>query len=139
MSMAQLRSDYEPGERYPVLRIIGPICTGTEVFLLVVGSGVLAFGLYSFLAGPTLTPLRGGAPFPPRPVGLAPLMKGLSTMVSLWALGLLGAGLQALAMGSLFRMAIQVEENTRTSARCLEKLCSRLEPRVENTGPFFVS
>src|SRR5258706_14397083 len=105
MSMAQLRSDHAPGERYPVLRIISLICTGTGVFLLVVGSGVLAVGLYSLLAGPTVTPTRGGAPVAPQPVEVVPLMKGLSTMVSLWALGLLGAGLQALAMGSLFRLA----------------------------------
>ncbi|AGA25381.1 hypothetical protein Sinac_0978 [Singulisphaera acidiphila DSM 18658] len=66
-------------------------------------------------------------------------MNVVSPIMILWALGHLGAGLQFLAMGSLIRLAIQVEENTRTSAHCMEKLCSRSEPRAESPGPFFVS
>ncbi|WP_406697321.1 hypothetical protein V5E97_00615 [Singulisphaera sp. Ch08] len=134
--MAQIRSDHEPGERYIVLRIIGGICTAIGALFLVAGTFFLVYGIYAFLTGPTGTPGRGGAPFAPPP---ASVLNVLSPIVILWALGAIGAGLEFMAMGYLIRLAIQVEENTRTSAHCLEKLCARVEPRTESPGSLFVS
>ncbi|SIO66805.1 hypothetical protein SAMN05444166_8228 [Singulisphaera sp. GP187] len=161
--MATIRADHEPGERYVGLRIISLIFTWIGVILLIVGTLLLAFGLYyltsqmvrpanggapvaaplvgdSFmnsLTGLIIRPTSGGAPVAAPPVG-GSFKNFLSLFVILWAMGPLGAGLQFLAMGYLIRLAIDVEENTRTSARCLEKLAAAV-PRAESPGPFFVS
>ncbi|AGA25382.1 hypothetical protein [Singulisphaera acidiphila] len=48
--MTQLRPDHEPGERYVVLRVISAIFIGVGAILLVAGTLLLTFGLYSYLA-----------------------------------------------------------------------------------------
>ncbi|MFO0890623.1 MAG: hypothetical protein U0790_15950 [Isosphaeraceae bacterium] len=57
----------------------------------------------------------------------------------LWSLVLLGSGLRFVAIGALIRLAIHVEENTRVSAQCLEKLASRIEPIEQRVGATFRS
>ena len=97
--------------------------TWTGIVLLAVGMILLAFGLFSLLGVMMSVPRVG--------IG--------GVVAALWSLGFLASGLQFLAMGALFRLAIHVEENTRATAQCLEKLVSRLEPRAENIGSIFRS
>lgn len=137
--MTQIRSDHEPGERYLILRVISVLFIGIGAILLFVGTLLLAFGLYSSLTGRTVELSSGRAPLGSPPVGLASYLNLLRPFAILWALVHFSGGLQSLAMGYLIRLAIQVEENTRTSARCLERLSSRAEPRAESPGPLFVS
>jgi len=127
-------------ERYPTLRIISVICTAIGGILLVLGSALLAAGFYGFLAGMTSGPHGGAGPIAVSPAKGLPLGYGLVGSLSIvWSLGCLVSGLQFLGMGTLFRLAIHVEENTRAAAQCLEKIRTRLEPRDENVGPSFIS
>ncbi len=102
---------------------MGVIFTLSGIVLLAVGMILLTFGLLSLMGGMMSVPQFsiGGA------------------LSALWSVGFLAAGLQFMAMGSLFRLAIHVEENTRATAQCLEKLLSRLEPKAENIGSIFRS
>jgi hypothetical protein len=54
--------------------------------------------------------------------------------------GLFVVGIQSLAMGSFYRLAIHIEENTRATAQALDKIRSEVEPRVVlNPPPMFPS
>jgi hypothetical protein len=126
--MARLMSHHKTEARYPTLRVVGAICTGVGAILLAAGTVLLAFGLLGLLAG------SGGD----REVSM--VFRGFGTVAAVaWALGVLAAGLQFVAAGTLCRLAIHVEENTRVSAQCLEVLIARAEPRREGGGPTFVS
>jgi hypothetical protein len=128
--MGRLASHYGTEERYGVFRVVGVLCTGIGVALLAVGSLLLVFGLLGLLAG-----LTGGVPR-----GKLPFSDGQMGALSIfWSLGFLASGLQFLAMGALFRLAIHVEENTRSAARSLEKIRVRLETKGENAGTIFRS
>jgi hypothetical protein len=139
--MGYITSHRESAERYAPLRFVGVIFTGLGAILLAVGSLLLAYGLYTLLSSSTVEPPGGGGPgpFPGRPVTIGPFAGGTGTfLLILWSSALLIAGLQSLAMGSLFRLVINVEENTRISAQCLEKLRSRSEgPIGQNIGSLF--
>ena len=138
--MGRITSYRQSGGRYLSLRIIAVIFTGLGAVLSVAGSSLLAYALYPLLAGVTRELPRGQPPFVAHPVSVPSLSGGLGgALAVVWALGLLVSGLQFLAMGALSRLAIHVEENTRASAQCLEKLRSLMEPRAENVGPQFRS
>jgi hypothetical protein len=138
--MTRINSHYESGERYAALRSIAMISTGIGVVFLVIGIALLAVGLYGFLAGVGSEPPTGGAPPAAHAFNVVPLANHLGGVLSmLWSLMCLISGLQFLAMGALCRLAIHVEENTRASAQCLEKIRLRLEPREEGVGPLFIS
>jgi hypothetical protein len=138
LEMGRITSFRSADERYSALRIIGVLFSGIGAILLATGALLMAFGLYALLAGP---PSASG-PFAAQPqtVSTVPLVNGLSgVLAAVWSLGLLVSGLQFLAIGTLFRLAIHAEENTRASAQLLEKILARLEPREENVGPLFRS
>jgi hypothetical protein len=138
--MARITSHHESGERYFTLRIVAVVSTGVGVVLLAVGMMLLAFGLWGLLADTGSEPPRAGVPSAARPVNIVPLAGGRGGVLALlWSLGFLVSGLQFLAMAGLCRLAIHVEENTRASAQCLEKIRLRLEPRGEDVGPLFIS
>jgi hypothetical protein len=116
------------------------ISTGIGVVLLVVGIVLLGFGLHGILTAATSEPSRGPDPFIVRPAYDVPIVNGLGGVVyTLWSLGCLLSGVQFLAMGTLYRLAIHVEENTRISAQCLESIRSRLETGEEIARPIFRS
>ena len=102
---------------------MGVFFTWSGIVLLAVGMMLLAFGLLSLLGREMSVPR----------VGI------IGAMSALWSLGFLASGGQFLAMGALFRLSIHVEENTRATAQCLEKLLSRLEPQAENVRSIFRS
>lgn len=138
--MPRITSYLRTDERYLALRIVSVICTGIGAVLLLAGTVLLAFGLYALLAGMTSEPPPAGVPFGARPVNVSTLGHGLGGALSaLWSLGFLVSGLQFLAIGTLFRLAIHVEENTRAAAQSLEKIRARLEPKGEDAGPLFLS
>jgi hypothetical protein len=115
--MARISSFRETGERYPVLRVLATICHGIGLLLLALAGLLLAAGIVSF-AGQLAGPMNGSY--------------GIYAGVALiWSFGLFAAGIQSLAMGSLFRLAIHVEENTRATAQALDRLRSDMEPKPE--------
>ena len=104
------------------------------------GSLLLAFGLHALLLSWMGEPPTWDVALAGRPVSVAPLSGNLGAALSaLWSFALLISGLQFLAMGSLFRLVINVEENTRISAQCLEQLRSREEPIEQNVRRIFRS
>jgi hypothetical protein len=54
-----------------------------------------------------------------------------------WSFAFLLSGLQTVAFGTLFRLAIQLEENTRASAQFPDRVRMRLESGGEAVEPFF--
>lgn len=138
MPTSRLHQDVEP--RHHVLRIVSVICDIAGVCFLIVGGLILGYLLVVVFTGAPPAPPRDAGDLPSRTVATGSLFTGLSrAMIGIWATGLLYGGVQFLTLGALFRLAIQVEENTRQTAQCLETLCSRLEPRTKNPGPLFVS
>lgn len=128
--MRRVTSHHGTEERYGVLRVVGVLCTGIGAVLLTVGSVLLLFGLLGILAGMTGGGPRGRLPFSDGQMGALSIF---------WSLGFLVSGLQFLAMGALFRLAIHVEENTRSAAQSLEKIRLQMESRGENVGTIFRS
>jgi hypothetical protein len=138
--MGKIASYRESDERYPTLRIVGAIFSWAGAGLLMVGTVLLALGLYGLVASATGEPPRGGGPIAAPSPGFGPIARGVGGALSLfWSIGSIASGLQFLMVGSLVRVAIDVEENTRASAQCLERLRARLEPREEGAGPWFTS
>jgi hypothetical protein len=138
--MGQITSHRESAERYTALRFLGVIFTGLGALFLVVGSLILAFGLRALLSSWMGQTPGGEVPFTGRPVSIAPFPGILgSALPALWSFAFVISGLQFLAMGSLLRLVINVEENTRISAQCLEKLRSREGQIEQNVGSLFRS
>jgi hypothetical protein len=106
----------------------------------VVGTALLVVAVHVLVAGMTSEPPRVVNPFTEHAAPVVPLAYSLGgALTALWSLGFLFSGLQFLAIGTLFRLAIHVEENTRMSAQCLEKIRVCLEAREENARPLFPS
>jgi hypothetical protein len=137
--MGRLTSHRETGERYMTLRFVGWLFTVLGSLLLMGSCMLLAFGLYVLRSG--------GTQLLPETVPLTAQSASVFSAYSriggplwiLWSLALLMSGLQSVAIGALFRLAIHLEENTRVSAQCLETLRSRTEPTERNVGPLFWS
>ncbi len=121
--MARISSFRDKGERYAVLRVIASICTWLGVLLLLLG--VLLVGVGTAAVTTDLI----------RPIN------GVGAGIALfWSIGLFASGLQCLAMGAFFRLAIQVEENTRATAQALDKIRAGMEPKAEvDTRSIFLS
>ena len=112
--MARIHSFRETGERYPVLRAIGSICTWLGLLLLALGGLLVVVGIIA-VATDLIRPFNG--------VGAG--------IALVWSIGFFVAGFQSLAMGSFFRLAIHVEENTRATAQALDKFRKEMEPKPE--------
>jgi hypothetical protein len=127
-------------ERYSGLRLLSAIFTVLGALLLPVGSLLLASGLYDLLPVWMGQPPGAEAPFARRSIGGVSFPASLGGAVSaLWGLGLLMSSLQYLAMGTVIRLVININANTRFSAQCLEQLRSREEPMGQNAGALFRS
>jgi hypothetical protein len=138
--MAHLTSHRASAERYIGLRLISVIFTVLGTLLLALGSLLLAFCLYTALSSSVSQLPRAEVPFASSPIGGAAVPISLGVAVSaVWSFGLLIGGLQFFAMGTVCRLLINVEENTRISAQCLEQLRSREEPFGQNVGSHFRS
>jgi hypothetical protein len=112
--MSRIHSFRDNGERYPILRVVGTICTGLGFFLLALGGLCIVIGIAGLFTD-LLRPYQG--------VGAG--------IALVWSFGLFVSGLQALAMGAFIRLAIHVEENTRATAQALAKLREAMEPKAE--------
>jgi len=138
--MSRLISHRQTYERYFLLRVVGKIFAGIGLLLSLAGVVLLGFGLYAIINGASATPPQVVNPFQPQVDHRVTFAYGVGGLVFiLWSLGCLISGPQFLGMSALVRLAIHVEENTRVTAQSLEKLCSRLEPRVEPEVPQFLS
>jgi len=133
-----MTSFIEPDQRYRSLRIISALFSLIGIVLMVSGTLLLVFGLYPLLTGTASTAPQGEDPFTARQLNPVQHVLGLSAIFSMiWSFGLLLSGLQFVAYGVLFKLAIHLEENTRVSAQALDKIRSRLEPRENVIEPFF--
>jgi hypothetical protein len=138
--MRQITSHRESAERYTALRFLGVVFNGLGSLLLIAGSLLLALVLSALLSTWMGEPTRAEVSVLGHPVSLGPLIGRLgSALPTLWSFCLLISGLQFLAIGSLFRLVINVEENTRISAQCLERLRSREAPIDQEVGSLFRS
>ena len=107
--MARISSFRETRERYPLLRVFATIFSGFGFLLLTCAAALFAVGIGSFLIDHFQMPdVIGRGRF----FGAA----------TIWSLGLFAAGLQAVAFGSLLKLAVHVEENTRAIAQALDQL-----------------
>jgi hypothetical protein len=90
---------------------------------------LLAFGLYTLRSGWTGPPPLETEPFAAHSVRFLSAFGRIGGgWWILWSLALFMSGLQSVAIGALIRLAIHLEENTRVSAQCLERLRLRTEP-----------
>lgn len=121
--MAKLCSYRESDERYPVLRFMVGLFVGLGSFAFVIAVGLIGFGGLSLGAG-----LVDKNPLGPWAI-----------VVLVYGAGGFLLGLQFLVVSSLLRLAIHVEENTRISAQCLEKIRDSLAPREVSNAPLFRS
>jgi hypothetical protein len=138
--MARITSHPASAKQYIGLRLISLIFTVLGTLLLALGSLLLAFCLYTPLSSWVSQPPRAEVPFASRPLGGVAVPGSLGVALSaVWSFGLLIGGLQFLAMGTVCRLLINVEENTRISAQCLEQLRSREEPFGQNVASLFRS
>jgi hypothetical protein len=112
--MARISSFRETDERYSVLRMLATICNGIGVLLLTLAALLLIAGIGSYVAQ-MVGPFNGAY--------------ALAAIV--WSFGLFTAGIQSVAMGSFFRLAIHVEENTRATAQALDRLRVSMEGKPE--------
>jgi hypothetical protein len=137
--MAKITSIYPSDRRYLSLRIIGNIFTLVGIVLVLVGAVLLVYGVSALLSDTSPNPPRGAEPFAARQVSVVPFLgTGPGAMLSLlWSFASLFSGLQTLAVGALFRLAIQLEENTRASAQSLDTIRRRLESGGEAVEPLF--
>jgi hypothetical protein len=144
--MERSTSFYESGKRYTSLRLIGALFTLIGAVHLAIGTLLLVFGLYTLLSGTTdAAPPETGA-FSARQVDVVSLVAGLGGILSRYpllsfyaAIASLFSGLQFVAFGALIRLVIQLDYTTRASARALDKVLMRLEPREEGVVPLFRS
>ncbi len=120
--MAKITSFREPGPRYPVLRFVSGLCNGLGLLMLVLSGLLLAAGSINLALG-TVGPMNG-------PV--------FAWIALLWALGLFASGIHLIVVGSLIRLAIHVEENTRATAQALDqmRLAGGAKPEVDARSIF---
>jgi hypothetical protein len=138
--MARITSHRAYAKRYIGLRLISVIFTVLGTLLLTLGCLLLAFCLYTPLASRVSQLPRAEVPFASRPIGGVAVPGSLGVALpAVWSFGLLIGGLQFLAMGTVCRVLINIEENTRISALCLEQLRSLEEPFGQNVGSLFRS
>jgi hypothetical protein len=138
--METVASFREPERRHGLLRVIAWICSFIGGVLLVLGTLLLAFAIYAALVTTSPPPPAAPGGFGRPPANVAPLTVGLgATLSAFWALGILVGGLQFLAAGALFRLMIQLEENTRATARLLDRVRTRLEPVEDGAGSMFIA
>lgn len=104
--MSQIQSFRQSGERYGTLRALAWLLNALGILLIVLSVLSLLAGIITFLVG--LNGSGGNAA-----VGL---------VVLAWALGMFLSGVQCVAVGSFFRLAIHIEENTRATAQALDRL-----------------
>jgi hypothetical protein len=129
--MGKITSFRESGRRYTAFRVIGFLFTLIGVILLVIGGGLLGYGVYVVATGgasAAAPPPNPEALFPGPQVINGPFPVPIPTWLwFLWSFAILFGGLQWIALGAFFRLMIDMEENTRASAQMLDKLQSRLE------------
>jgi hypothetical protein len=136
----KIASFYQTDQRYLSLRIIGGLFYVTGAMLVAIGTLLLVFGLWALLPGMSVAPPWGADLIAAHQSRVTPIVVGFGgTFSLLWSFVILLSGLQSIALGTLFRLAINLEENTRASAQALDKIRLRLESREEGVGQFFRS
>lgn len=136
--MERITSIYGSAPRYFSLRIISNIFTLVGIVLMLIGTVLLVFGVSALLSNATPTPAPGAEPFAARQVSVWPFGPGPgTTLLLLWSFVSLFSGLESVALGTLYRLAIQLEENTRATAQFLDRIRIRLESGGEPVEPSF--
>jgi hypothetical protein len=115
--MATITSYKVAGRRSGLLLGISSICIIVGVLLLVAGALLLSLAVYAFVSPSQALQLASG------PGGM---------LLLLWSAGLLIGGLQFLAAGAIFRLMIQLEENTRATAQLLDEARARAHAGTES-------
>jgi hypothetical protein len=137
--MERITSFYASDRRYASLRVIG------RLFFVIgmVGVGLpllaLVFGLYDLIGQATGAVPRRVAPGVGAPGAPVPLFHwgGAFSLLVSWVFLL--SGLQLVALGTLFRLLIHLEENTRATAQSLDRIQSQLASSREGAEPSFRS
>lgn len=138
--MEKLTSIYGCDLRYHSLRIISNIFTLLGVVLILIGIVLLGVGVSRLSPDATPTPLPGAEPFTVRHVSVLPFgIDPWTALFLLWSAAFVFSGMQTVALGTLSRLAIQLEENTRATAQFLDKIRVRLESGGEAVEPWFRS
>lgn len=133
-------SIHESDKRHSTLRLVASICTFIGGLMLVLGPLLLASTLHLILTANSTSPSPVPRGFGPPQTAQVSLVARLgATFTMLWSCGILLGGLQFLAAGGLIRLMIQLEENTRRTARLLERVRMRLGPAEESDGSMFVA
>jgi hypothetical protein len=138
--MERITSFCSSDRRYGSLRVMARLCFLIGVALLAIGGALLVFGLYAWAERMTGMSSRGAAPLTApleRAVSLFPWLGETFSLV--WSFLFLLSGLQSISSGALFRLMIQLEENTRASAQILDRIQSRLESSRDGVEPLFRS
>jgi len=136
--MERITSIYGSDPRYFSLRIISNIFTLVGIVLMLIGTVLLVFGVSALLSDAPPTSPQGADPFAARQVSVLPFGASPATTLSLFlSFATLFSGLESVALGTLFRLAIQLEENTRATAQFLDKIRMRLESGGEPVEPLF--
>ncbi len=122
--MSRISSFRETGERHGVLRFLATICK-------MLGYLLVGFSALVLIGGFLWTGSQMGPP--------GALTFGFG-IIFLWSLGIFAAGIQSIAFGSLFLLAIQVEENTRATAQALNRLRPAIDLKADaDPGSMFLS
>ncbi len=122
--MARIMSFREPQPRYPMLRIAGLICVMFGAMLVLLGIGLLGWGL-ALALGATVGPIAA-PPF-------------FGWMCVMYGVGIQFGALQMFVVAGLLQLMIHLEENTRTTAQAVETIRARMEPKPEGVEPFFTA
>ena len=115
--MARISSFRESGERYPFLRALATLINAIGILLMILAALTLLAGVGATLVG-LANQSFGGFAF------------GFLVAV-IWSFGFFVAGVQCFALGSFFKLAIHIEENTRATAQALERLRTSIDPKPE--------
>ncbi len=136
--MDKITSFYRSDRRDLSLRIVSTIFALVGAVLMLIGMLLLYFGVSALLSDVPPAPPRAAEPFAAGQASVLPFgARPGATLFLIWAFASLLSGLQSVALATLFRLAIQVEENTRASAQFLDKIGRRLESSGEAVGPLF--
>jgi predicted DNA repair protein MutK len=138
--MKRINSFQQPGERYTSLRVVAFLTTLMGTLMMAGSLLMLVVGFLILVGSSPVLPQHVVGPLTGNPSSLDPARPWVTASFAFfWSFLLLMAGLQGIAYGTIFRLMIHVEENTRATAQGLDRIRSRLESSPEGVEPWFRS